>query len=228
MQFIILFLELCSSCYFSSNKGTLEIEQSAHSLMASLIDIRQYVYRTFVDKASVNTSDVALQFNISEHEALQSLRQLHDDHLIVLDNDRCNIVMAHPWAAKNLGFVVATTQQKWWGGCAWDSFAIPSLVNETCLIATHCPSCGRTIAMDVEPDRPPTVDNDWVAHFVVPVRQMWNDVVYSCSNQLLFCNRTHVEEWLQTTGNTFGTILDLTTLWTLATNWYAGRLTPGS
>ncbi|XP_037030497.1 uncharacterized protein LOC119070331 [Bradysia coprophila] len=194
--------------------------------MASLYDVRQYVYQTFADRAAVNVSDVAIRFNISEKEALHSLRLLHDEHLIVLDNDRRNIIMAHPWAAKNLGFVVASSQQKWWGGCAWDSFAIPSLINEKCLVATHCPSCGHTIAMDVDPDRPPQNANDVVAHFLVPVRDMWNDVVYSCSNQLLFCNRMHVEEWLQRTGNTFGTVLDLPTLWTLATQWYAGRLTP--
>lgn len=194
--------------------------------MASLNDIRQYVYQAFADRATANVSDVALRFNISENEALHSLRLLHDQHLIVLDNDRRHIVMAHPWAAKNLGFVVASSKQKWWGGCAWDSFAIPSLIKETCLVATHCPSCGHAIALDVEPDRPPENDNDWVAHFVVPVPEMWNDVVYTCSNQLIFCDRTHVEEWLQKTGNSFGTILDLSTLWTLATQWYAGRLSP--
>lgn len=194
--------------------------------MSSLNDIRQYVYQAFADRATANVSDVALRFNISEDEALHSLRLLHDQHLIVLDNDRRHIVMAHPWAAKNLGFVVASSKQKWWGGCAWDSFAIPSLINEKCLVATHCPSCGHAIALDVEPDRPPENDNDWVAHFVVPVPKMWDDVVYTCSNQLIFCNRTHVEEWLRKTGNSFGTILDLSTLWTLATQWYAGRLTP--
>lgn len=194
--------------------------------MASLTDVRVYVYRTFADKATVNASDVALRFHITEEEALQLLRRLHDVHLIVLDSARTNIVMAHPWAAKNIGFIVASSQQKWWGGCAWDSFAIPSLVNETCLIATNCPACGNALAINIDPDRPPDNASDWVAHFLVPVTEMWNDVVYSCSNQLLFCNRSHVQKWLEKTGNTFGTILDLSTLWTLATKWYEGRLTP--
>lgn len=194
--------------------------------MVSPNDVRIYVYRTFADKAMVNAKDVAFQFRITEDEALQLLRQLHDDHLIVLDIDRTNIVMAHPWAAKNLGFVVASSKQKWWGGCAWDSFAIPSLINETCLVVTRCPACGHTLSIDVEPDRPPNETNDWVAHFLVPVTEMWNDVVYSCSNQLIFCNREHVDQWLQKTGNTLGTILDMFTLWTLATEWYKGRLTP--
>lgn len=194
--------------------------------MASLTDVRLYVYRTFAEKAiAVTARQVAVKFGITEGEGLRSLRQLHDEHLIVLDSDRTNIVMVHPWATKNIGFVVASSQQKWWGGCVWDSFAIPSLINETCMVATHCHGCGRALVIDVHPDQPPDSDIDWVAHFLVPVTQMWNDVVYACSNQLLFCNRTHVEEWLQKTGNVFGTILDLSTLWILATNWYKGRLT---
>lgn len=194
--------------------------------MASLTDVRLYVYQTFADSATVNAEDVAVRFRITKDEALHSLRQLHDQHLIVLDNDRTNIVMAHPWAAKNLGFVVASSRQKWWGGCAWDSFAIPSLINETCLIATRCPACGNALAINIDPDKPPDNATDWVAHFLVPVTKMWNDVIYSCSNQLLFCNRNHVEEWLRKTENTFGTVLDLPTLWTLATEWYRGRMTP--
>lgn len=193
--------------------------------MASITDVRVFLYRSFAAEAGVHSTDVVRQFEITEVEALQALRQLHDEHLIVLDDDRTNIVMAHPWATRNLGFIVASAQQKWWGGCAWDSFAIPSLINETCLIATNCPACGHALAVNVAPDRPPDNASDWVAHFLVPVTEMWNDVVYTCSNQLLFCNRTHVDLWLQKTGHTFGTVLDLSTLWTLATQWYKGRLT---
>lgn len=194
--------------------------------MTSLTDVRLFVYRSFAENGtSVQASDIAVRFEITEDEALHALHQLHDAHLIVLDNDRRSIVMAHPWANKNLGFVVASSQQKWWGGCAWDSFAIPSIVNEKCLVATHCPSCEHAIAVDVHPDRPPHAES-LVAHFLVPVTEMWHDVVYSCSNQLLFCNRQHVDDWLEKTGNVFGTALDLSTLWLLATEWYKGRLTP--
>ena len=120
-------------------------------------------------------------------------------------------------------------ERKWWGGCAWDSFAIPALVQVRCLVAAHCPGCGRPFALDVAPDAPPQglAETDLVAHFLVPVRHIWDDVVHACSNQLLFCSRSHVEDWLAATGHPLGAVLELPTLWRLATGWYAGRLTAG-
>jgi hypothetical protein len=138
--------------------------------------------------------------------------------------------MAHPWSADPIGFTVSSPAQKWWGGCAWDSFAIPALTGRDCLVATHCPACGRPLALDVAPGEPPDPGADagkMVAHLPVPVLRMWDDVVGTCSRQRLFCSREHVTEWLARTGTDRGEVLDLTALWRLATGWYAGRLTPG-
>jgi hypothetical protein len=196
-----------------------------------LPELRLYVHRELADQSrTVTTADVAQHFDVPEGAALAGLRALHDAHLIVLDGARERVAMAHPWAAAPMGFVVASSTQKWWGGCAWDSFAIPALVGEKCLVATHCPGCGTPLALDVAPDSPPSSDPaqaEMVAHFLVPVRRIWDDVVFTCSHQLLFCSRGHVDAWLARTGNDLGAVLDLTSLWWLATGWYAGRLTPG-
>lgn len=45
---------------------------------------------------------------------------------------------------------------------------------------------------------------------------MWDDVVHTCSNQRLFCS-----------GLQSGYVMDLATLWRLASRWYAGRLDHG-
>lgn len=189
--------------------------------------LRVHVHRELADHDRVVTaSSVAVQFGCTREEAQAALVWLHDAHLVVLDHDRQSLLMAHPWATAFMGFVVASEHQKWWGGCAWDSFAIPSLVGARCLVATHCAGCGLPLALDVDPDRPPPPGGagDLVAHFLVPVRGIWDDVVRTCSNQRLFCNHSHVDDWLAASGSTKGAVLDLTTLWRLATGWYAGRL----
>jgi len=192
---------------------------------------RLHVYRRFADDAAAATpAELAAAFGVTGAEALQALCDLDDAHLVVLDRARTRIVMAHPWSADPIGFTVSSPAQKWWGGCAWDSFAIPALTGQDCLVATHCPACGRPLALDVAPGEPPDPGADagkLVAHLPVPVLRMWDDVVRTCSRQRLFCSREHVTEWLARTGTDRGEVLDLTALWRLATGWYAGRLTPG-
>lgn len=187
------------------------------------ISIRHFVYRRFAEDAVASTvPEIAEALHITEREALTALQSLDTAHLLVLDAAREKIVMAHPWASHPMGFVVASHTQKWWGGCAWDSFAIPSLVGQSCLVATHCPSCERPLALDVLPDQPPA--KDLVAHLLVPVTRMWDDVVHTCSNQRLFCDEAHVRAWLAEHNLRKGAVLDLQTLWSLAIGWYAGRL----
>jgi Alkylmercury lyase len=193
-----------------------------------LTDVRLHVYRRFADDAAAATpAGIAAVIGGTEHDGLAALRALHEAHLIVLDKAQARIVMAHPWSADPIGFTVSSPDQKWWGGCAWDSFAIPALTGQDCLVATHCPACGRPLALDVAPDEPPSDAGPLVAHLPVPVLRMWDDVVDTCSRQRLFCSREHVTEWLARTGTVRGEVLGLTALWRLATGWYAGRLTPG-
>lgn len=77
------------------------------------------------------------------------------------------IVLAHPFATRSFGFSVMSVDTLWWGGCAWDSFAIPHLVDAgEVLVATRCPGNRRPLARAVGPDGPPPGDE--VAHFLVP------------------------------------------------------------
>src|SRR6266516_3966472 len=63
----------------------------------------------------------------------------------------------HPFAAVPLGFSVMGARTLWWGGCAWDSFALPHLLpgEDEVLVATRCPACGRPHAWSVGRQRPP-------------------------------------------------------------------------
>ena len=141
--------------------------------------------------------------------------------------DRGEIVMAHPFSAVPLGFSAMGTRTLWWGGCAWDSFALPHLLpgEHEVLVATRCPACGRPHAWSVATRQPP--DGGQVAHFLVPAARMWDDVVHTCAHQRLFCSEDCVDDWLAATGSARGYVMDLGTLWRLAAHWYDGRLDRG-
>ncbi|TXT10529.1 hypothetical protein VHUM_02034 [Vanrija humicola] len=167
--------------------------------------------------------------------ALRSLQSNSSDH----DTDASAIVMAHPFATVNLGFSVMGQSALWWGGCAWDSFALAHLLPDQgpMLVATRCPNCVSPLAFEVNaaaPPAPPAVasssrgaDSPPVAHFLVPMTRVWDDVVHTCSHQSLFCNEECVNSWLAKTGNDKGYVMSLDTLWHFARGWYAGRLERG-
>ncbi|WP_435598237.1 organomercurial lyase [Streptomyces anulatus] len=135
--------------------------------------------------------------------------------------------MAHPFASVPLGFSVMGTRTLWWGGCAWDSFALPHLLKDEpdVLVATRCPACDTPHAWVVGRQAPPK--GDQVAHFLTPMSRAWDDVVHTCGNQRLFCSTDCVDTWLHRTGHERGYVMDLLTLWRFASDWYTGRLDAG-
>jgi hypothetical protein len=189
--------------------------------------LRLAVYGAFVrDGRPPTKKDLARELDCDVEEVARELQVLARERHIVVDEEG-RIVMAHPFSAIPLGFSVMTATCLYWGGCAWDSFAIPHLVPgvDEALVATTCPNCGTPHAWVVSAATPPA--GGQVAHFVVPVQRMWDDVVRTCAQQRLFCSPDCVHAWLATTGNPHGATLDLVALWRLASHWYDGRLEAG-
>lgn len=192
-----------------------------------LESLRLAVYEGFAaDGRAPATGDLISRLGADQAEVVEGLRTLADRRLLVLDADD-RVVLAHPFSSIPLGFSVMGTRTLWWGGCAWDSFAIPHLVagEPEVLVATTCPACSAPLAWTVGRDGPP--EGAEVAHFLVPVARMWDDVVRTCGHQRLFCSDACVEAWLARTGNERGYAMDLAALWRLAAGWYAGRLERG-
>ncbi|MGW0433034.1 organomercurial lyase [Micromonospora sp. NPDC003197] len=192
-----------------------------------LEDLRLAVYRSFADTGRAPTSqELADQLRLTMPTVEQGLDELATRRHLVLDGQG-QIIMAHPFSAVPLGFAVMGGRTLWWGGCAWDSFALPHLLPDEgeMLVSTRCPACARPHAWNVGRQQPPT--GDQVAHFLVPTARMWDDVVHTCDNQRIFCSRHCVDDWLTATNSALGYVMDLSTLWHLAADWYTGRLDHG-
>jgi hypothetical protein len=189
--------------------------------------LRLAIYRTFAREGrQPDREALAEDFGTTLDAVEAGYRDLASVRHLVLDESG-DIVMAHPFSSVPLGFSVMGRDTLWWGGCAWDSFALPHLLLDepTVLVATTCPGCGAALAWNVTAEEPPA--GDQIAHFLVPVERIWDDVVHTCGHQRLFCSRDCVEMWLASSGNDEGYVMDLAQLWRLASGWYAGRLDPG-
>jgi hypothetical protein len=190
-------------------------------------ELRLRIYHSYVeDGAAPSTRDLAHDLMVGPERVDAGLRDLARDRHIVVDHAGRS-VMAHPFSSAPMGFSVMGRETLWWGGCAWDSFALPHLLpaEGEVLVATRCPACSRALAWNVGADHPPPGDE--VAHFLVPAARMWDDVVHTCRHQRVFCAAACVDTWLQRTGNERGYVTDLATVWRLAEHWYEGRLERG-
>ena len=189
--------------------------------------LRVAVYRVFAESGvAPSVHDLAGEVGVAVADVVAGLGRLAGARHLVLGRDGA-IVMAHPFSSINLGFSVMGSSTLWWGGCAWDSFALPNLIpsEHSVLVATTCPGCGRALSWVVEDAGPP--EGDEVAHFLIPMAHAWDDVVRTCANQRLFCSEACVDRWLSASGNERGHVMDLATLWHFSADWYTGRLEPG-
>ncbi len=191
-----------------------------------LEEVRVAVYRSLAASGRLPSPDRLADIAGSPVRAAQAVAELADRRAWALGPDG-SIVLAHPFATRSFGYSVMSSTTLWWGGCCWDAFAITHLVSNCgpTIIAGTCPACDRPLVWRVETSGPP--DGPEMAHFLVPTSHMWDDVVHTCSNQLLFCGDACVDAWLVRTGHDEGYRMDLTTLWRLAAGWYSGRLDHG-
>lgn len=165
---------------------------------------------------------MAERLGVPGDDIRHAMTELADAHHVVLEHS--GVVLAHPFATRSFRFSVMGSETLWWGGCAWDAFAIPNLVPgaSPVLVATTCQACGTPHAWTVTNAGPP--DGDQVAHFLTPADRIWLDVAHACANQQIFCSEGCVDDWLMRTGERKGYVMSLSTLWRLAEHWYDGRL----
>jgi hypothetical protein len=150
--------------------------------------VRHAIYSQLASTGTAPTpSDVAEAFDTITEVVERTYDDLATARHIVLGSGY-DVVMAHPFATVNLGFSVMGMSTLWWGGCVWDSFAIPHLVpfDDEVLVATTCQGCGSAHSWVITTREPP--QGDQIAHFLMPMSEAWDNVVRTCGNQRVFCD----------------------------------------
>ena len=196
-------------------------------MTVDLEDIRLSIYTSLASTGRApDPAALAATLGADRDEIEAGLRRLAAARHLALDTHG-RVALAHPFSTVDLGFSVKGARTLWWGGCIWDSFAIPHLVPDEpeVLVATTCQGCGRAHAWLVGREAPP--NGDQLAHFLVPAARMWDDVVFTCGNQRVFCDDDCLDAWLAHEGRERGYATDLATVWRLASGWYTGRLDRG-
>jgi hypothetical protein len=116
-----------------------------------------------------------LQATVPEVEA--SFSRLADAHILVLQKDSREILMANPFSAVPTPFLVRTRDQIYYGNCIWDAMGIPAMLNKDARIETSCGCCRTAMALTIE--RNELAEAAGLIHFAIPAARWWDDIVFN-------------------------------------------------
>lgn len=162
--------------------------------------------------------ELAAQFDCDEAQARAGLRALAQYHGAVLQPHSDEIWVVHPFSAAPTTCVVRSGAQAWWGNCAWCSLGLAHLAGGTASLETRLGALGDAVTLRIENGQ--LLDTDYVVHFPIPMRQAWDNVVYTCSIMLLFRNEADVDRWCATRGIAKGDVRPVAQIWKFAAEWY--------
>ena len=153
-----------------------------------------------------------------------ALRGLAERHGVVLHPGSDEVWVAHPFSAAPTSFVVKSGGRSWWGNCAWCSLGLAHLAGGDAVIETRDGGLGEPAIIRIEDGR--LLDTDHVVHFPIPMRDAWNNVIYTCSVMLLFRSEGHVEAWCAERGVRRGDVRPIAQIWPVAAEWYGRHAEP--
>jgi hypothetical protein len=169
-------------------------------------------------------SELAAHFGCDEDAARHGLQALAEDHGVVLHPHADAIWVAHPFSAAPTTCVVHAGARRWWGNCAWCSLGVVQLAGGTATIETRSGAIGDPVAIRIENGT--LLDTDYVVHFPVPMRNAWDNVIYTCSVMLLFETEAQVDAWCASRGIPKGDVRPLPQVWDFAREWYGHHASP--
>lgn len=140
--------------------------------------VRQTVYDGFIAEGrSLRAAEIAARLGVGPSDVGHALRSLGEAHALVLQPMSGEVLMANPFSAVPTAFAVTSHGRTWWGNCIWDGLGILAMIAADGTVTTGCPDCGE--ALDVSVRAGNITGRKAVAHFSVPARRWWEDVVFT-------------------------------------------------
>ncbi len=140
-------------------------------------EVRRVVYEMAMRGGSPPLArDVARVLTAAEDDVVDSFRRLAEAHIFVLQKDAPEILMAAPYSAVPTPFVVHAGGVTSYANCIWDALGIAAMLHGNAHVHTSCADCGTAYEIRVANEK---VVGEGLAHFSIPARQWWNDIVFT-------------------------------------------------
>ncbi|MEL6671388.1 MAG: alkylmercury lyase family protein [Bacteroidota bacterium] len=152
----------------------------------------------------------------------ENLRALEAYHGAVLHPHNDEVWVIHPFSLAPTNFWVSSSRGSWWGNCAWCSLGVAALLQEDCTI--HSRLGAEQLPVELEIVDGQLRQKDLLIHFPIPMRQAWDNVIYTCSTMLLFASETDIDRWCEQHGIGKGDVQRAENIWTFSQKWYGRHL----
>ena len=140
--------------------------------------LRTHVYDVLLQRGlPPSCADIGTRFGESADAIRSAIATLQIGKTLILKPDGREIWMCGPFAAEATAFRVIGKRAAWWANCIWDAFGIAVIAGEPVHVATHCPDCNEPLQLHADPRQPPA--EDFVAHFLVPARNWYDDLGFT-------------------------------------------------
>jgi hypothetical protein len=143
-----------------------------------LWQIRHFVYQHFADTTHPPSVDeTAVHFNISNEEASDNYKELHNRHAFFLEPETMSIRMANPFSGIPTDFKVHANGKTYYANCAWDMLGIPAALHTDAIIEAICTESNDAIQLEIKDGQ--ITNNQLLVHFPIPFSHWYDDLVFT-------------------------------------------------
>lgn len=142
------------------------------------VKVRQQVYETTLQRGyPPSIGDLASALDSTAEGIRAALQRLAAGHVLVLQPESGEILMANPFSAVPTPFLVELAAYACYGNCIWDALGIAAMLQQDAWIKTACGDCGLALELRIANGQ---VQGDAsVIHFAIPAQHWWDDIVFN-------------------------------------------------
>ena len=155
---------------------------------------------------------------------VKGLYDLQEYHGVVLHPNEPKIWVIHPFSLAPTNFYIRSKKGEWWGNCAWCSLGVAALLNENVTITTTIGAETKQIEINIINGE--LREKNYHIHFPIPMKNAWDNVIYTCSNMLVFENEQQIDDWTKRHKIPKGDIQPIENIWNFSKKWYGNHLNP--
>ena len=166
-------------------------------------NIRKYIFEHFEEHTTAPVLEqIMRKFGLDRASAFKALTGLQSARHIALLTGTQRILMAFPFSSMVTPFrvKVAGKERVYFANCAWDAVAIHVALGKEQWISSFCHHCSEAIKIHLKDQRviSQQSDNQPLVYLALPASKWWDNIVLTCSNNMVFfSSKNHLDEWIK-------------------------------